>query len=62
MGAIDHLQLKVPEAKALVRRFAALECYDNVRADRLPVELRDRNPGAGLCRLVDGRWSGEDVS
>ena len=45
-----------------IRRFAALECYDNVRADRLPVELGDRNPWAGLYRLVDGRWSGEDVS
>ena len=45
-----------------IRRFAALECYDNVRADRLPVELGDRNPGGGLYRLVDGRWSGEDVS
>ena len=45
-----------------IRRFAALECYDNVREDRLPVELRDRNPGGGLWRLLDGRWSGEDVS
>ena len=45
-----------------IRRFAALECYDNVREERLPVELRDRNPGGGLWRLLDGRWSGEDVS
>ncbi len=45
-----------------IRRFAALECYDNVREERLPVELRDRNPGGGLFRLIDGCWSSEDVS
>jgi len=45
-----------------IRRFAALECYDNVREERLPLELRNSNPGGGLFRLVDGCWSGEDVS
>ena len=43
-----------------VRRFAMLECYDNVREPRLPAELRDRNPG-GVWRQIDGasadRWS-----
>lgn len=41
---------------AAIRRFAALHCYDNVREDRLPVELRDHNPD-GIQRMVDGRWT-----
>src|SRR4030042_1498881 len=39
---------------AAIIRFAALRCYDNVRADRLPPELRDRNPTAAMCRFIDG--------
>lgn len=46
---------------AAMVRFAMLACYDGVRDARLPVELRDANPG-GLARLVDGEWSTEDVS
>ena len=42
---------------ASVRRFAMLECYDNVREDRLPDELRDQNPINGLWRLIDGHWT-----
>jgi NADP-dependent aldehyde dehydrogenase len=38
-------------------RFAALRCYDHVRADRLPPELRDRNPTGTMWRLVDGEWT-----
>ena len=37
-------------------RFAMLQCYDNVRAHRLPEELKDENP-SGAWRLVDGEWS-----
>jgi NADP-dependent aldehyde dehydrogenase len=37
-------------------RFAMLQCYDNVRAERLPLGLRDQNPGE-LWRQVDGRWT-----
>jgi hypothetical protein len=33
-----------------------LQCYDNVRAERLPLGLRDQNPGE-LWRQVDGRWT-----
>lgn len=43
-----------------VRRFAALHCYDHVRQDALPEELRDRNPG-GLSRWIDGRWTLDDI-
>jgi alpha-ketoglutaric semialdehyde dehydrogenase len=47
---------------AALRRFAMLECYDNVRESRLPPELRDRNPGGGLWRSIDGEWTRADVS
>lgn len=39
-----------------IHRFAQWQSYDNVRDDRLPVELRDANP-AGAQRMVDGVWS-----
>ena len=42
---------------ASLRRFAALRCYDNVRPERLPPELRDPCPMPGLWRLVDGAWT-----
>lgn len=41
---------------ASIRRFAALQCYDQVRDDRLPPELRDANPG-GVWRQIDGTWT-----
>ncbi len=37
-------------------RFSMLQCYDNVRAHRLPDELRDENP-LNMWRLVDGEWT-----
>lgn len=46
---------------AAIRRFAALHSYDNVREDRLPVELRNANPG-GVQRLVDGVWTTADIA
>ena len=39
-------------------RFAMLQCYDGVRAERLPKVLRDENPGA-VWRCVDGKWTNE---
>ncbi len=42
---------------ASLRRFAMLECYDNVRDDRLSEELRTENPISGLWRLIDGTWT-----
>ena len=41
---------------ASLARFTALHCYDGVRPERLPPELRDDNP-TGTWRLVDGRWT-----
>ncbi len=45
---------------AAIRRFAMLQCYDNVRKQRLPALLRDENP-TGACRLIDGRWTTDTV-
>ncbi len=45
---------------ASIRRFAMMECYDNVREHRLPPELRDKNPGGKLWRLIDGGWTQDD--
>jgi 2,5-dioxopentanoate dehydrogenase len=46
---------------ASLRRFAALQSYDNVRPARLPALLRDENPGGRAWRLVDGEWTRGDV-
>ncbi len=42
-------------------RFGALHCYDNVRPQRLPVELQDANPTGETWRLIDGKWSTADL-
>ena len=46
---------------ASLRRFAMLQCYDNVRPARLPVGLRDARSPSGMWRLIDGRWTQDDV-
>ena len=38
-----------------IQRFGALQCYDNVRDDRLPPALRDIGP-SGMWRSIDGSW------
>lgn len=47
---------------ASLRRFAVLQCYDNVRPTRLPPLLRDQNPGGRAWRLIDERWTQSDIS
>jgi NADP-dependent aldehyde dehydrogenase len=47
---------------ASLRRFAALQCYDNVRPARLPAALKNANPNGRMWRLIDGNWSQGDVS
>lgn len=42
---------------ASLRRFAMLQCYDNVREHRLPPSLRNKNPTGKLWRKIDGQWS-----
>jgi NADP-dependent aldehyde dehydrogenase len=46
---------------ASLRRFAALECYDGVRPQRLPSLLADASPSGKPWRLIDGQWTREDV-
>jgi len=46
---------------ASLRRFAALQCYDNVRPHRLPPCLQDRNPNGTMWRCIDGCWTQADV-
>jgi NADP-dependent aldehyde dehydrogenase len=46
---------------ASMLRFAALHCYDNVRQQRLPVELQDKNPTGKMWRLIDGEWTQKNV-
>lgn len=47
---------------ASLRRFAMLQCFDNVQPHRLPPVLQDNNPGGRAWRLIDGRWTQGDVS
>ncbi len=47
---------------ASLRRFSQLECYDNVRPDRVPAILRNQNPTAKTWRLIDGTWTVGDIA
>jgi NADP-dependent aldehyde dehydrogenase len=47
---------------ASMRRFSQLECYDNVRAARLPPDLQDLNPSGKMWRLIDGGWTQADAA
>ncbi len=44
-----------------IKRFAMLQCYDNVRPQRLPPSLQNKNPTGSLWRRIDGTWSQADV-
>ena len=44
-----------------IQRFAMLQCFDNVRPERLPELLRDKNP-AGAWRCIDGEWTQADAA
>lgn len=46
---------------AALRRFTTLDCYDNVRDDRLPEVLRNRNPRS-VWRFIDGAWTQAEVA
>jgi NADP-dependent aldehyde dehydrogenase len=47
---------------ASLRRFAMLQCFDNVRPHRLPPALQNKNPNGQMWRNLDGRWTQEDVT
>jgi NADP-dependent aldehyde dehydrogenase len=42
-------------------RFAARHCYDDLKEERLPEELRSKNPTGRMWRLVDGAWTTDDI-
>ncbi|WP_437206865.1 aldehyde dehydrogenase (NADP(+)) [Planctomicrobium sp. SH664] len=46
---------------ASLRRFAMLQCYDNVRESRLPPLLKNENPGERAWRLIDGQWTRDSL-
>jgi alpha-ketoglutaric semialdehyde dehydrogenase len=46
---------------ASLMRFAALQCYDNVRPHRLPPVLQDKNPTSSMWRFIDLEWTQRDV-
>jgi len=47
---------------ASLRRFAMLQCFDNVRPSRLPAALQNKNPNGKMWRLIDGQWSQADIA
>jgi len=46
---------------ASLRRFTMLQCYDGVRAHRLPAALADKSPSGSLWRMIDGKLMQGDV-
>ncbi|SHE54492.1 NADP-dependent aldehyde dehydrogenase [Microbulbifer donghaiensis] len=58
--ASGHAGFTAVGIPASLRRFAKLECYDNVREQRLPPLLRNQNPDDGW-RLIDGSWSQRSI-
>lgn len=58
--ATGHAGFTAVGIPASLRRFAVLECYDQVRPARLPQLLLDANP-LGAWRLVDGTWTREVI-
>ncbi len=47
---------------AAMLRFAMLHCYDNVRPERLPDILQDKNPTGKTWRNINGQWTQGDLS
>lgn len=52
-----HTSVGMPAA---ITRFTARHGYQNVRDDRLPIELQNANP-AGVLRVVDGEWTTQAI-
>ena len=59
--ATGHAGFTAVGIPASIRRFAMLQCFDNVRPSRLPACLQDQNPNGQMWRSIDGRWTQEDV-
>jgi NADP-dependent aldehyde dehydrogenase len=54
--ATSHPGFTAVGIPASITRFAALQCYDGVRQERLPSVLQDVNPNAATWRYIDGAW------
>ena len=59
--ATGHPGFTAVGVPASLRRFALLQCFDNVRPARLPLALRDPNPNGRMWRLVDGSWTQRSI-
>ena len=59
--ATGHAGFTAVGIPASLRRFAMLQCYDNVRPHRLPAGLRDANPNGTMWRCIDGVWTQSDA-
>jgi NADP-dependent aldehyde dehydrogenase len=55
--ATGHAHFTAVGIPAAIQRFGKRECYDNVRAERLPIWLQDKNPTGTTWRYVDQSWS-----
>ncbi len=60
--ATGHPAFTAVGIPASIHRFAQLQCYDNVRPQRLPLALQDKNPNGSMWRNIDGAWTQNDVS
>jgi alpha-ketoglutaric semialdehyde dehydrogenase len=54
--ATSHPGFTAVGIPASLTRFAALQCYDGVRQDRLPSVLKDKSPNPATWRYIDGAW------
>jgi 2,5-dioxopentanoate dehydrogenase len=59
--ATGHPNFTAVGMPASIRRFAMLECYDNVRANRLPPWLQNASPNGRMWRLIDGHWTQRSI-
>ncbi len=42
---------------AAIQRFTIMNCYDGVRQDRLPADLKDTRPAVKMIRFIDGEYT-----
>ncbi|TWU59109.1 NADP-dependent fatty aldehyde dehydrogenase [Rubripirellula tenax] len=59
--ATGHPGFTAVGVPASLVRFGKLTSFDNVRADRLPEILKDKNPTGETWRMIDGKWSTSNV-
>lgn len=59
--ATGHAGFTAVGIPASLRRFAVLTCFDSVRPERLPPELRNQNLPNRPWRFVNGAWTRDDV-